>query len=904
MSTDATAPARDSLAATGPIEMVLSVEGMTCASCVNRIERFLRKTPGVAEAAVNLATEKATVTFDPAVAGRSELVGAIEAAGYDVKPEAARSEEPVATDLEAEVSAEDAEREKAQRRTLVQALVSVGAALVFMVLMFWPQTVWAMEDLNKLILWPATFIQFWAGGRFYRSAWKAGRHGGATMDTLVAVGTSAAWAYSVIVTMYPDVVHEAGLHPETYFDSSAIIIGLILLGRWLEDRAKGRTTGAIRRLVGLQAKTARLVRDGEEVEVELSLVQPGDLLRVRPGEKVPVDGALVEGISAVDESMLTGEPIPATKNPGDEVIGATINTTGSFVMRATRVGRDTALANIVALVQRAQGSKAPIQAMADRIAEIFVPAVLVVAALSFVAWFLLGPEPRLTLALTAFIGVVIIACPCAMGLATPTAIMVGTGKGAETGILVRGGQALEAAGRLDTVILDKTGTLTLGKPTVAEVLPGPGVDARELLDLAGSLESNSEHPLGRAIVAMAREDELGFRTVEGFEAVAGNGVRGTIEGREVLIGNARMMTERGVDLAAFAEATDRHAANGATVSYIAIDGRAAGLVAISDPVKAESAAAVRTLESMGLTVWLLTGDGRRTAAAVARQVGIEPARVVAEVLPADKAAVVERLQAEGRHVAMVGDGINDAPALAQADVGVAIGTGADVAIEASDITLVGGDPRLIASAIGLSRATLRTIRQNLFWAFAYNVLLIPVAMGVLYPFTGWTLNPALAAAAMALSSVSVVTNSLRLRSVDVRPGQLKPMRRGTLGVLRDSAFLAGIALVAFAMAGGVYAADRAIDASAQQVEVIGRNVAFEPTEIRIRAGQWTVVEFTNLDPIFHDWEVEGLANVDAGARPGQTARLRFVIDRPGTYEYLCTVPNHAEAGMVGTLIVE
>ncbi|HEU4920105.1 MAG TPA: heavy metal translocating P-type ATPase [Candidatus Limnocylindrales bacterium] len=904
MSSDATAPARDSLAPTGPIEMVLPVEGMTCASCVNRIERFLRKTPGVEEAAVNLATEKATVRFDPTVAGRSELVSAIEAAGYDVKPEAARSEEPVATDLEAEVTSEDAEREKAQRRTLVQSLVSIGAALVFMVLMFWPQTVWAMEDLNKLILWPATFIQFWAGGRFYRSAWKAGRHGGATMDTLVAVGTSAAWAYSVVVTMYPDVIHEAGLHPETYFDSSAIIIGLILLGRWLEDRAKGRTTGAIRRLVGLQAKTARLVRDGEEVEVELALVQPGDLLRVRPGEKVPVDGVLVEGMSAVDESMLTGEPIPATKNPGDEVIGATINTTGSFIMRATRVGRDTALANIVALVQRAQGSKAPIQAMADRIAETFVPAVLVVAALSFVAWFLLGPEPRLTLALTAFIGVVIIACPCAMGLATPTAIMVGTGKGAETGILVRGGQALEAAGRLDTVILDKTGTLTLGKPTVAEILPGPGVDSRELLDLAGSLESNSEHPLGRAIVATAREDERGFRTVEGFEAVAGNGVRGTIEGREVLIGNARMMTERAIDLAAFADATDRHAANGATVSYVAIDGRAAGLVAISDPVKAESAAAVRTLESMGLTVWLLTGDGRRTADAVARQVGIEPARVVAEVLPADKAAVVERLQAEGRHVAMVGDGINDAPALAQADVGVAIGTGADVAIEASDITLVGGDPRLIASAIGLSRATLRTIRQNLFWAFAYNVLLIPVAMGVLYPFTGWTLNPALAAAAMAISSVSVVTNSLRLRSVDVRPGQLKPMRRGPLGVLRDSAFLAGIALVAFAMAGGVYAADRAIDGSAQHVEVIGRNVAFQPTEIRIRAGQWTVVEFTNLDPIFHDWEVEGLANVDAGARPGQSARLRFVIDQPGTYEYLCTVPNHAEAGMVGTLIVE
>jgi len=904
MTTDAAASTRDTLAATGPIEMVLSVEGMTCASCVNRIERFLRKTPGVEEAAVNLATEKATVRFDPAFAGRSELVGAIESAGYDVKPEVVRSEEDVAVDLEAEVSADDIEREKAQRRTLIQAGVSIAAAIVFMILMFWPQTVWAMEEINKAILWPATFIQFWAGGRFYRSAWKAGRHGGATMDTLVAVGTSAAWVYSVVVTMYPDVVHEAGLHPETYFDSAAIIIGLILLGRWLEDRAKGRTTGAIRRLVGLQAKTARLVRDGEEVEVDLALVQPGDLLRVRPGEKVPVDGLLVEGISAVDESMLTGEPIPATKHPGDEVIGATINTTGSFVMRATRVGRDTALANIVALVQRAQGSKAPIQAMADRIAEVFVPAVLVVAALSFVAWFLLGPEPRLTLALTAFIGVVIIACPCAMGLATPTAIMVGTGKGAETGILVRGGQALEAAGRLDTVILDKTGTLTLGKPTVAEIVPAAGIDAGELLDISGSLESNSEHPLGRAIVAQAREGELGFRTVEGFEAVAGHGVRGTIDGREVLIGNARMLTEREIDLAPFAEATDRHAANGATVSYAAIDGRAAGLIAISDPVKAESATAVRMLEAQGLTVWLLTGDGRRTADAVARQVGIDAERVIAEVLPADKAAVVERLQGEGRRVAMVGDGINDAPALAQADVGVAIGTGADVAIEASDITLVGGDPRLIASAIGLSRATLRTVRQNLFWAFSYNVLLIPVAMGVLYPFTGWTLNPALAAAAMALSSVSVVTNSLRLRTVDIRPPQLKPMRRGPLGVLRDSAFLAAIAIVAFALAGGVYAADQAIDASAQKVEVVGRNVAFEPAEIRIRAGQWTVVRFTNADPIFHDWMVEGLANIDAGARPGQTSSLRFVIDRPGTYEYLCTVPGHAEAGMIGTLIVE
>ncbi len=898
------APPQDSLAAAGPIEIVLAVEGMTCASCVNRIERFLRKTPGVGEAAVNLATEKATVRFDPAVAGRAELVGAIAAAGYDVKSEPIRAEGAIAPDLEAEVTAEDVERERAQRRTLIQGVVSIGAAVAFMALMFWPQIVWPMEDLNKLVLWPATFIQFWAGGRFYRAAWKAGRHGGATMDTLVAVGTSAAWAYSVFVTMYPGIVHEAGLHPESYFDSSAIIIGLILFGRWLEDRAKGRTTGAIRRLVGLQAKTARLVRDGEEVEVELALVQPGDLLRVRPGEKIPVDGVLVEGTSAVDESMLTGEPIPATKNPGDEVIGATLNTTGSFVMSATRVGRDTALANIVALVQRAQGSKAPIQALTDRIAEVFVPAVLVVAALAFVAWFTLGPEPRLTLGLTAFIGVVIIACPCAMGLATPTAIMVGTGKGAETGVLIRGGEALEAAGRLDTVVLDKTGTLTLGRPVVAEIVSAAGVDPKELLDIAGSLESNSEHPLGRAIVTRAREQELGFRTVDGFEAVAGGGVGGRVDGSDVLIGNRRLLADQRIDVAAFDDGATRHAGNGATVSFIAIDRRAVGLIAIADPVKSESAEAVQVLEAMGLTVWMLTGDSRATAEFVARQVGIPPERVIAEVLPADKAAVVERLQGEGRHVAMVGDGINDAPALAQANVGVAIGTGADVAIEASDITLVGGDPRLIASAIGLSRATLRTIRQNLFWAFAYNVLLIPVAMGVLYPFTGWTLNPALAAVAMALSSVSVVTNSLRLRSVDLRPGRLRPLRRGPLGIARDSAFLVGVALLALVLAGGVYAADRAIEGSAQLVSVVARDVKFEPAQVRIRSGQWTVVRFSNQDPIFHDWEVEGLANVDAGARPGQTAVLRFMIARPGQYALLCTVPGHAEAGMVGTLLVD
>ncbi len=896
-------PASTPLAIT-PIEIVLPIEGMTCASCVNRIERFLRKTPGVAEASVNLATERATVRVDPAAAGREELVAAVRAAGYEVKAETPRAGDAVdAVDLEAEVTAEDAEREVAQRRTLLQAGVAIGAALVMMAAMFWPQTTIAMADLNKFILWPATFIQFWAGGRFYRAAWRAGRHGGATMDTLVAVGTSAAWGYSVFVTMYPEIIHAAGLHPETYFDSAAIIIGLILLGRWLEARAKGRTTGAIRRLVALQPTLARRLRNGVDEEVPLASVVPGDLLRVRPGDKVPVDGVVVEGASAVDESMLTGEPIPATKGPGDEVIGATINTSGSFVMRATRVGRDTALARIVELVQRAQGSKAPIQRLADRISEIFVPVVLVVAALTFVAWFLAGPEPRVTLALTAFIGVVIIACPCAMGLATPTAIMVGTGKGAEAGILVRGGEALEAAGRLDTVVMDKTGTLTLGRPAVGQVVAAAGVDARELLDLAASLETGSEHPLGEAIVRRAREEELGFRRVEGFEAITGRGVRGHIDGREVVAGSRRLLTELGVDLQALLEPASGAAADGATVVFLAADGLAAGLITITDPVKAEAAEAVAMLRGSGMDVWLLTGDARSTAEAVARRVGIDADRVVADVLPEDKDALIVRLQGEGHRVAMVGDGINDAPALARADVGIAIGTGADVAIEASDITLIGGDPRLVHSAIALSRATIRVVRQNLFWAFAYNVLLIPVAMGALYPAFGVTLNPALAAAAMALSSVSVVTNSLRLRGVDVRPGHVRPMRRGALGIVRDGAFLAGIAVLGLGLAGTALAADRAINASLPVLEVTARNVRFEPADATVTAGQWTVLRFRNEDGIVHDWMVDGVPNLEVGARPGQTATLRFVLDTPGTYMVMCSIEGHADAGMTGVLTV-
>ena len=896
MTTAPTAP--------NPIEIVLPIEGMTCASCVNRIERFLNKTPGVEQAGVNLATEKATVLVDPAIAGRDELVKAIEAAGYEVKPEVSTVAAGAgAASLEAEITADDAERDLALRETLRMSAVAIAASVVFMILMFVPQTLVAMEDLNKVILLPATAIQAWAGGRFYRAAWRAGRHGGATMDTLVVVGTSAAWAYSTFVTLWPDVIRRAGLPGETYFDSATIIIGLIQLGKWLEGRAKGRTTGAIRRLVGLQATTARRIRNGVDEDVELAVVVPGDLLRVRPGDKVPVDGVVTEGTSAVDESMLTGEPIPATKRPGDEVIGATLNTTGSFVMRTTRVGRDTALARIVDLVQRAQGSKAPIQRTADRISAVFVPAVLAVASLTFVAWFLLGPEPRVTLALTAFIGVVIIACPCAMGLATPTAIMVGTGKGAEAGILVRGGEALEAAGAIDTVVMDKTGTLTLGKPAVTAVVPAPGWTPERVLDLAASLETGSEHPLGEAIVRRARESELGFGKAAGFEAIIGRGVTGAIDGAAVLVGSRRLMEERGVDLAMLVEPARLAAADGASVVFVASDGRAAGLVAVADPVKAESAEAVRDLRAAGLEVWLLTGDARVTAEAVARQVGIDADHVIAEVLPGDKDATIERLQAAGHKVAMVGDGINDAPALARADLGVAIGTGADVAIEASDVTLVGGDPRLVGSAIALSQATLRVIRQNLFWAFAYNVLLIPIAMGALYPAFGVTLNPALAAGAMALSSVSVVTNSLRLRGVDVRPGRVAQVRRGPIGVIRDGAFLLVVGLIGLVLAGGVLAADRALDASLPRVTVTVSGGVISPSDVHLAAGRWTVLELVNRDAVVRDWMARGIANVELVARPGQTVTLRVVIDGAGTYEVM-TGTTDGPGTMAGSLVVD
>ncbi len=747
-------------------EVQLPVEGMSCASCVNRIERFLRKTPGVAEASVNLATEVATVRYLPEIAGMDELVRAIESAGYEVRhlPDAA---DGARGGLIEEADAEAAERAREQRSLGVSAAVALTVAAVTMALMYLPNLPLTMEQLAWLLIGPATVVQFWAGRRFYRAAWRAARHATTSMDTLVVVGTSTAWAYSVLVTFAPEIFRSAGIAPQTYFDSSTAIVGLILIGRWLEARAKGRTVGAIKALLGLQARSARIVRGGREVDVPLEEVRVGDVVRVRPGERVPVDGRVTEGDSAVDESMLTGEPLPVEKGPGAEVIGGTMNRHGTFLFRATRVGRDTALAQIVDMVRRAQGSKAPIQRLADRIGGVFVPIILAVAAATFAVWFALGPEPRLTHALVAFITVVVISCPCAMGLATPTAIMVGTGQGAEAGVLIRGGEALELAASVDAVVFDKTGTLTRGRPSLGEVRATPGFTVEEVLDLAASVERGSEHPLAAAILARADESNLGRQAVDGFEAVSGRGVRGRVGDRRVVVGTAAFLAAEGVDPGTLVDLAD----SGSAVTYLGVDGRLAGALPTVDEIKPEAAEAVRGLQASGLEVWLVTGDQAGTAAAVAAAVGIPASLVLAEVLPGAKADAVAAIQARGLRVAMVGDGVNDAPALARADVGIAIGTGADVAMEASDVTLVGGDPRSVASAIELSRRTMKVIRQNLAWAFGYNLVLVPVAMGALYPFFGITLNPALAAAAMAFSSISVVSNSLRLRRAPKQPAR-------------------------------------------------------------------------------------------------------------------------------------
>jgi Cu+-exporting ATPase len=731
-------------------ELTLPVVGMTCASCVTRIERFLNKADGVGDAVVNLATERATVRFDPARIDRGGIVAAIEAAGYEVAPLAAVGE--------AEAADEEQLTRAAERRALLRdALLATGIGLAMMAVALWPGGVpWPMERVNVWMLAPATVVQFVFGRRFLVAAAKALRHGDLTMDTLVSLGTLAAYGYSLALTL-------AGSAAETYFDSAAVIIGLVLLGRWLEARAKGQAAGAVRALLKLRPTTARVLRDGREADLPMDQVRVGDLLRVRPGERVPVDGAIVDGASAIDESMLTGESMPVDKRAGDQVIGATMNASGSFVMRAERVGRDTTLAQIARLVEQAQGSKAPIQRVVDQVTARFVPAVVLLAAAAFTIWMLVGPEPRLSSALTAAVAVLIIACPCAMGLATPTAIMVGTGKGAEAGILVRDGAALEQAQRITAVVLDKTGTITRGEASVVALRPAAEIAEDELLRLAAAAERGSEHPLAEAIVRLAVARGVELPAASDFVAIAGGGVRATIAGRVVVVGSERLLGEQGVDVAPLSDPAREAAEDGLTPVLVAVDGRQIGLLAIADTVKPESAEAVRRLQAAGLEVWMISGDRAAVAQAIGAEVGIRPDRILAEVRPEEKAAKVAALQAGGAVVAMVGDGINDAPALAQADLGVAIGTGADVAVEASDITLVGDDLRSVAAAIRLSRATMRTIRQNLGWAFGYNLILIPVAAGALFPLTGWLLSPALAAGAMALSSVSVVTNSLRLR---------------------------------------------------------------------------------------------------------------------------------------------
>jgi Cu+-exporting ATPase len=744
------------------------VTGMTCASCVRRVERALEKAPGVLEANVNLANQRATVRYLAGEVELRDLEKAVEGSGYGV----VRGEESFAED------SHEREYKKLKADFILAAALTTIILVGSLPMMLGFEPAIPMMWLKILLLVLATPVQFWAGKRFYRGAWGALKHGQADMNTLVVIGTSAAYLYSVVAALAPGLF--AVGRADVYFDTSALIITLILLGRLLEARAKGRTNEAIKKLAGLQAKTARVLRGGEELDVPLENVLVGDLVVVRPGEKVPVDGWVVSGGSAVDESMITGESIPVTKREGDEVIGATMNTSGSFRFEATKVGEDTTLHQIMSMVEEAQGSKAPIQRLADRISAVFVPAVIGVAAATFVVWLLFGPEPALTFALLNTVAVLIIACPCAMGLATPTSIMVGTDKGAESGILIRGGEALEGAHKLDTVVLDKTGTLTRGTPELTDVVVLDGMHEEELLRLAASAERASEHPLGESIVRTARDRGLPLADLEAFEAVSGGGIRARVEGRGVLLGSRRFLSESGISEDGLVSRDEELAREGKTPIFVAVDGELAGLVAVADVVRDESREAVNRLHTLGLEVAMVTGDNCRTAEAIARKLGVD--RVVAEVRPEDKVAEVKRLQAEGKRVGMVGDGINDAPALAQADVGIAIGTGTDVAMEASDLTLISGDVRGVARAIKLSKATVRNIKQNLFWAFAYNVALIPFAAGVLYPlFTDGSvpailrpvlgeygfLDPVLAAVAMALSSVTVVSNALRLRRANV-----------------------------------------------------------------------------------------------------------------------------------------
>lgn len=811
----------------------LSIEGMTCAACVIHVEHALNDVTGVGVARVNLATEKALIELNDEITP-DLLAAAVKDAGYGARIEkqtlslggvetsedestltqafmafpgirwvsveggkavveyyAAAVELPdlrdvvqgmgfkvtgVEEEFDQHALAKAEEAANLRRRftvALTGGLVVLGLSFGEFIPLISSAPKQALFFLMFAI---ATPIQFWAGAQFYSGAWSAAKHKTSNMNTLIALGTSAAYLYSVVATFAPGLFERAGAEAAVYYDTAVIIIALILLGRYLEARARGRASDAIKKLMGMQARSARVVRDGVEMNLPVEDVLPDDIITVRPGEKVPVDGVIVDGRSAIDEAMLTGESIPVEKETGDEVFGSTVNKTGSFRFRATNVGRDTALSQIVRLVEEAQGSKAPVQRLADLIAGYFVPAVVLIAIATFSVWAIFGPDPAITFATLNMVAVLIIACPCALGLATPTAIMVGTGKGAENGILIRGGEALERSHKIQTVVLDKTGTITQGKPAVTDVVTLGKWTEQDVLQAAASVERNSEHPLGEAVTKRAHDAGVVVEEPKEFSAIPGYGVSAQVNGYQALLGNVRLMEQQSVQMNGTLESAKALADQGKTLVYLAIDGEMAGIMAIQDPVKPSSANAIRRLQGMGIETVMLTGDNRATAEAIAQQVGISHVR--SEVLPEDKVNEIITLQAEGKVVAMVGDGINDAPALAQADVGVAIGTGTDVAIEASDITLISGDLNGVPTAIQLSRRTVRTIWQNLFWAFFYNTSLIPIAAGVLYlvfsaggvptvlqPFLGdqGFLNPMLAAAAMAMSSVSVVTNSLRLK---------------------------------------------------------------------------------------------------------------------------------------------
>jgi Cu+-exporting ATPase len=734
-------------------QLTFKIEGMHCASCVNRVEKALQKTSGVVKAAVNLSLEEAYVQFIPGLVSMADLKSVIQDTGYELVEFPAGEEEDQSEALRR------ASDSTLKRKLVVAAIFSIPVLILSMF-----DNLPVIRNIPQMTLWYILFffslpVVFYSGAQFYRAAWKSMRHFAADMNTLIAVGTGSAFLYSVLNTFIPT-LFPAGLS-YVYYDTATVIITLILFGRYLEARAKGKTSQAIKHLLGLQPKTARLVKNGQETDTPLGDVQVGDLIQVRPGERIPVDGIVQQGQSTVDESMISGEPMPVVKKTGDPVTGGTVNSTGAFLFIASRVGKNTTLAQIIKLVQDAQASKAPIQRMADIIAGYFVPVVILIAMSTFIVWLIFGPVPKLTYALIAFITVLIIACPCALGLATPTSIMVGTGRGAELGILVKNAESLENAHRITTLVLDKTGTISEGKPQVTDIIPVNGFDDMELLSFTASLEKVSEHPLAETLLKKAEENGLDLETPLDFQAVPGMGISGILKDKKILIGNIKMMRQHKIDTDSIESAHQDLLNSDKTIMYVAVANKIAGVIAVADPIKKDSSHAITRLKKMGLKTIMITGDNPETAQSIAKQVGVD--EFYAEVMPDEKAGHVSKLQMRGEMVGMVGDGINDAPALAQADVGIAIGSGTDIAIEASDITLMRSNLSGVVVALELSHATIRNIKQNLFGSFFYNSLGIPVAAGVLYPVLGILLNPMIAAAAMAASSVTVVSNALRLR---------------------------------------------------------------------------------------------------------------------------------------------